>query len=192
MWETTKEYREHLDDDSENEDACEKALLSRKFQARLKNDDEQTSRMTPDEYMFYSECKTASFTHRKGKKFREWAEINKLVDMRANDDFVEVLGYLCFELLRKLTEAALVVAREQLRHAAIRSGDASAVSREAGPIGAQDALVRYQKSGRAAAVTADQMLEGYRRLQQVRSCVALHRRYVGASNPLAPLKRRPL
>ncbi|KNE63129.1 hypothetical protein AMAG_08292, partial [Allomyces macrogynus ATCC 38327] len=110
-WEVVKEYTDLLEDDSEDEDE-EDIEAYRDSLIRLKAADDVTRNMTQSEYMFYSECKTASFTHRKAKRFREWTSMAALMDSKPNDDFIDVIGFLCYELVRKLTETALLVKRE--------------------------------------------------------------------------------
>ncbi|KNE62124.1 hypothetical protein AMAG_07370 [Allomyces macrogynus ATCC 38327] len=110
-WEVVKEYTDLLEDDSEDEDE-EDIEAYRDSLIRLKAADDVTRNMTQSEYMFYSECKTASFTHRKAKRFREWTSMTSLMDSKPNDDFIDVIGFLCYELVRKLTETALLVKRE--------------------------------------------------------------------------------
>jgi len=65
--------------------------------------------MTREEYVHYSECRQASFTYRKAKRFREWANMSTYIDMKPNDDIVDILGFLTFEMVSKLTETALRV-----------------------------------------------------------------------------------
>ena len=76
---------------------------------RLKNADERTKGMTRDEYVHWSECRQASFTFRKGKRFREWAGFGIVTDGKPNDDIVDILGFLTFEIVQTLTEEALRV-----------------------------------------------------------------------------------
>ncbi|OLY80402.1 SAGA complex subunit spt3 [Smittium mucronatum] len=76
---------------------------------RLKAADEITRLMTRDEYVHYSECRQASFTYRKGKRFRDWVNMQLYIDMKANDDIIDILGFLTFEMVSKLTETALKI-----------------------------------------------------------------------------------
>jgi transcription initiation protein SPT3 len=62
--------------------------------------------------MEYSECRQASFTYKKSKRFREWANLQNYIEMKANDDIVEILGFLSWEMVRRITETALVVQLE--------------------------------------------------------------------------------
>src|SRR4051794_13038114 len=68
--------------------------------------------MTREEYVHYSECRQASFTYRKAKRFREWANMSAYIDMKPNDDIIDILGFLTFEMVSTLTETALRVKQD--------------------------------------------------------------------------------
>ncbi|CCJ29140.1 unnamed protein product [Pneumocystis jirovecii] len=76
---------------------------------RLRFADLRTRTMTKDEYVHYSECRQASFTYRKSKRFREWSRMNQLIDSRPNDDIIDILGFLTFEIVATITEESLRV-----------------------------------------------------------------------------------
>ncbi|KAG5437911.1 hypothetical protein PCANB_000257 [Pneumocystis canis] len=76
---------------------------------RLRFADLRTRTMTKDEYVHYSECRQASFTYRKSKRFREWSGMNQLMDCRPNDDIIDILGFLTFEIVATITEESLRV-----------------------------------------------------------------------------------
>lgn len=97
----TAEEQEQIDDD---EKAALMALLK-----RLKMADDRTRNMTKEEYVHWSECRQASFTFRKAKRFREWAHIAQLCDLRPNDDVIDILGFLTFEIVCSLTEEAMAI-----------------------------------------------------------------------------------
>ena len=65
--------------------------------------------MTKDEYVHYSECRQASFTYRKSKRFRDWVGMSNLIDSKPIPDIIDVLGFLTFEIVATLTEEALKV-----------------------------------------------------------------------------------
>src|SRR5262245_30639915 len=65
--------------------------------------------MTKDEYVHYSECRQASFTYRKSKRFRDWVGMSNLIDSKPIPDIIDVLGFLTFEIVATLTEEALMV-----------------------------------------------------------------------------------
>lgn len=97
----TAEELEQVDDD---EKAALIALLK-----RLKMADDRTRNMTREEYVHWLECRQASFTFRKAKRFREWAHIAQLCDLRPNDDVIDILGFLTFEIVCSLTEEAMLI-----------------------------------------------------------------------------------
>jgi transcription initiation protein SPT3 len=76
--------------------------------------DQMTRDMNREEYMEFSECRQASFTYKKAKKFRDWINPAQFIDFRLNDDVVEIMGFLAWEMVRKLTEYALVEKRNEV------------------------------------------------------------------------------
>jgi transcription initiation protein SPT3 len=80
---------------------------------RLKKADERTKAMTKEEYVTWSEYRQASFTFRKGKKFKEWAGFGVVTDSKPNDDIVDILGFLTFEIVQTLTEEALKIKEQE-------------------------------------------------------------------------------
>lgn len=109
---------EREDDEDEDEQEANQATLQ-----RLKNADERTRGMTKDEYVHWSECRQASFTFRKGKRFREWAGFGIVTEAKPNDDIVDILGFLTFEIVQTLTEEALKVkeAEDELQRRSMRN-----------------------------------------------------------------------
>lgn len=94
------------DDEKIDEEEREAVLAQIK---RLKQNDERTKDMTQQEYVHWSECRQASFTFRKSKRFREWCGISQVTESRPNDDVVDILGFLTFEMVCSITEEALKV-----------------------------------------------------------------------------------
>ena len=92
---------------------------------RLRKADERTKAMTKEEYVTWSEYRQASFTWRKGKRFREWAGFGIVTDSKPSDDIVDILGFLTFEMVQTLTEVALKV-KEQEDLARAQSGGENA------------------------------------------------------------------
>ncbi|KAJ7591497.1 TFIID-domain-containing protein [Mycena floridula] len=128
-WEITTIYSEvlkqsgHQSDDEEDEDdleAHEASIL------RLKEADDATRQMTREEYQHYSDCRQASFTYRKAKRFREFLNLPPHLDLKANDDTVDIVGFLAFEMVRSLTLAGLAV-KDSLEKASHREEYASPV-----------------------------------------------------------------
>lgn len=110
-WEVQFMFSEqHYDvsEEAQDEDDEEKAatLVSLK---RLKVADDRTRNMTKEEYVHWSECRQASFTFRKAKKFREWAQIAQICESRPNDDVIDILGFLTFEIVCNITEEAMEI-----------------------------------------------------------------------------------
>ncbi|RKP13288.1 transcription initiation factor IID, 18kD subunit-domain-containing protein [Piptocephalis cylindrospora] len=112
-WTPLSQYMDVLgerdDGDEEDEDEVE---AYKESLARLKVADDITRNMTREEYARWSECRQASFTFKKARRFRDWASMSALMDTKPNDDVIECLGYLTFEMVRKLTEWGMAIRRE--------------------------------------------------------------------------------
>lgn len=109
-------------------DSRDQATCQRETLRRLRHADLLTFSMSQAEYMEYSECRQASFTYKKARKFRDWLvggtarpgslglaslaggsarDLAKLTD-----DTLEILGFLAYEIVQKLTEVSLAVKYE--------------------------------------------------------------------------------
>ncbi|KAJ2510628.1 Transcription initiation protein spt3 [Coemansia sp. RSA 2049] len=110
-WEIANTFAENLCDD---EDDDEEGMLDAQSDSlkRLRDADEITKQMTRDEYVHYSECRQASFTYRKNKRFRDWANMSTYIDTKLNDEIIDILGFLTFEMVSKITETALRIKRD--------------------------------------------------------------------------------
>jgi transcription initiation protein SPT3 len=108
VWDVHSYFNEFppLKDDVEDEEEEEMNFATLQ---RLKNADERTKHMTREEYVHWSDCRQASFTYRKGKRFREWAGFGLITDSKPSDDIIDILGFLTFEIVQTLTEEALKV-----------------------------------------------------------------------------------
>lgn len=109
-------------------DSRDQATCLRETLRRLRHADLLTLSMSQSEYMEYSECRQASFTYKKSRKFREWLvggtsrpaslSLSTLAGgsvrdlARLNDDTLEILGFLAYEVVQKLTEISLAVKYE--------------------------------------------------------------------------------
>ncbi|RUP47890.1 hypothetical protein BC936DRAFT_145202 [Jimgerdemannia flammicorona] len=93
---------------------------------RLRDADEITRAMTREEYVHYSECRQASFTYRKAKRFREWANMASYIDLKPNDDIIDILGFLTFEMVSTLTEGAMRVKMDLVREKRLGVGEVTA------------------------------------------------------------------
>lgn len=117
-WEVQFMFSEqHLEtaEEAEEVDDEEKAATMASLK-RLKMADDRTKNMTKEEYAHWSECRQASFTYRKAKKFKEWAQISQICESRPNDDVIDILGFLTFEIVCSLTEEAMGIKSAEERH----------------------------------------------------------------------------
>lgn len=148
-------------DDEEDEEETEMNYATIQ---RLRNADERTKNMTREEYVHWSDCRQASFTFRKGKRFREWAGFGTITDSKPNDDIIDILGFLTFEIVQTLTEEALRVKQAQ---------DASRKASGVNSSDSSDGRKRKRESGlfdppeeAREPVGPDHVREGFRRLQR--------------------------
>jgi transcription initiation protein SPT3 len=117
-WEVQSYFSETVPEREDEEENEEEEEQNEATLARLASADERTKNMSREDYMNWSECRQASFTFRKGKRFREWAGFGVVTDSKPNDDIVDILGFLTFEIVQTLTEEALrVKAAEDLQNA---------------------------------------------------------------------------
>ncbi|KAI6649057.1 Transcription initiation protein SPT3-like protein isoform X2 [Oopsacas minuta] len=61
--------------------------------------------MNTQEYLEFTECRSVNFT-RRPQKLRDWLSL-PLIEERGSSRLLEVLGYLCYEAVRRLVETAL-------------------------------------------------------------------------------------
>ena len=122
-WDIESMFSERAPERDEDDDEEEESNAATIF--RLKAADERTKTMSKEEYVHYSECRQASFTYRKAKRFREWAGFGIVTDSKPNDDIVDVLGFLTFEIVQTLTEEALRVKAQLDESARLAGGGGS-------------------------------------------------------------------
>lgn len=95
-----------------------------KSQKKLKQADERTLRMSKEEYVHWSECRQASFTFRKAKRFKEWCNYSKIQEQmgfnpygagggKLSDDVVDILGFLTFDIVCNITEVGIKVLKQE-------------------------------------------------------------------------------
>lgn len=106
---------ENADEDDMDDDEREANIATLK---RLKMADDRTRGMTKEEYVHWSDCRQASFTFRKSKRFKDWSGISQLIDSKPHDDVIDILGFLTFEIVCAITETALKI---KTRYERIRS-----------------------------------------------------------------------
>lgn len=98
------------DADDDDEDEREAMAMSLR---RLKNADDRTKDMTREEYVHFSECRQASFTFRKVKRFKDWCGTSSIMETKPLDDVIDILGFLTFEMVCLLTEEALRLKQQE-------------------------------------------------------------------------------
>ncbi|GAA5814344.1 hypothetical protein MFLAVUS_007838 [Mucor flavus] len=127
-WELVNQFSDvivkSLNGDDESEDEDELEAYNDSIQ-RLKDADDVTRVMTREEYVHYSECRQASFTYRKSKRFREWANMSSFVEVKPNDDIVDSLGFLTYEMVSKLTVTAIKIKRDLMEAAGKKEDEPS-------------------------------------------------------------------
>jgi len=111
-WEVSSYYNQEVPERDDEEDEHEEDMNYATLQ-RLQKADERTKAMTKEEYVTWSEYRQASFTFRKGKRFKEWAGFGVVTDSKPNDDIVDILGFLTFEIVQTLTEEALKIKEQE-------------------------------------------------------------------------------
>jgi transcription initiation protein SPT3 len=127
---------------------------------RLKNADERTKNMTREEYVHWSDCRQASFTYRKGKRFKEWAGFGLITDSKPSDDIIDILGFLTFEIVQTLTEEALKVKDAEDQWKKSHGGEVNRLKRKR-----ERGLFDPPEEAREPVQPAH-VQEGYRRLQR--------------------------
>jgi transcription initiation protein SPT3 len=127
---------------------------------RLKNADERTKNMTREEYVHWSDCRQASFTYRKGKRFKEWAGFGLITDSKPSDDIIDILGFLTFEIVQTLTEEALKVKDAEDQWKKSHGGEVNRLKRKR-----ERGLFDPPEEAREP-VQPGHVQEGYRRLQR--------------------------
>ncbi|KND01216.1 transcriptional regulator SPT3 [Spizellomyces punctatus DAOM BR117] len=111
-WDIINHYSSVLEDDDDDiVDEDEQQAYEYQI-ARLKTADEVTRTMTKEEYMYYSECRQASFTYKKLARFRKWCEMGTYYENKPIAEVIDILGFLAYEMVSKLTETGLKIKKE--------------------------------------------------------------------------------
>ncbi|KAI5477816.1 hypothetical protein MNV49_005900 [Pseudohyphozyma bogoriensis] len=121
-WDITNMYSEHLGDDSDAEDDDETEAYEG-GDSVLKEADELTKNMTKEQYAHYADCRQASFTYRKGKRFRDFVNLGPYIEGQPVDEIMDVLGFLAYEMVRSLCETGRVTKQQLVQakaNAAVR------------------------------------------------------------------------
>ncbi len=127
--------------------------------ARLQNADRITRNMSRQEYMEFTECRQASFTYKKSKKFRDWLNAAQYTDYKLNDDVLEVLGFVAWEMVRMIVETALAIRDRPHRRGGVSVDQIGGGRREGEPSlptasgnGARGTAPHHHRGGAAAAI----------------------------------------
>jgi transcription initiation protein SPT3 len=112
VWDVPSYFSEMVPPREDEEDEEEEEMTMATLQ-RLKYADERTKDMSKEDYMHWSECRQASFTFRKGRRFRDWAGFGVITEAKPNDDIIDILGFLTYEIVQTLTEEALHVKEQE-------------------------------------------------------------------------------
>ncbi|KAF5524117.1 SAGA complex subunit spt3 [Colletotrichum aenigma] len=159
-WEPSSFYSQEVPERDDEEDEEEEEMNFITLQ-RLRKADERTKAMTKEEYVTWSEYRQASFTYRKGKRFREWAGFGIVTDSKPSDDIVDILGFLTFEMVQTLTEHALKVKEQEDLFKALNGGDNAGSKKRKVATG----LFDPPSEGRSP-IEPRHVQEAFRRLQQ--------------------------
>ncbi|KAE8354995.1 putative SAGA-like transcriptional regulatory complex subunit Spt3 [Aspergillus coremiiformis] len=185
VWDVNSFYSvqvpEREDEEDEEEEEQNYATLQ-----RLAAADERTKNMTKEEYVFWSECRQASFTYRKSKRFREWAGFGIVTESKPNDDIVDILGFLTFEIVQTLTEEALKVKEREDREKNRRGGSENGSGENTKKRKRETGLFDPPEEGRTP-VEPRHIREAYRKLQATPNkniAMLLHNGRVPARMPL--------
>ncbi|OXV09126.1 hypothetical protein Egran_03114 [Elaphomyces granulatus] len=173
---------EREDEDDEEEEEQNYATLQ-----RLATADERTKNMTREEYVFWSDCRQASFTFRKGKRFREWAGFGIVTESKPNDDIVDILGFLTFEIVQTLTEEALKVKEREDREKKGRGGPDNSNAESAKKRKRETGLFDPPEEGRTP-IEPKHIREAYRKLQATPNKSVTMLLHNGRAPPRTPLR----
>lgn len=166
-WEPLSAYTGILgaaDEDASDDEDQRDAYMDQN--ARLKAADEATRNMSHEQYIFYSECRQASFTYKKAKRFRDWSTLSAQVGTRINVDLVDTLGFLAHEMVTEITETALAVKTEWESSSSLLKARGK---RRRDPLqtdleGVESTLFAREKQDRTP-LTNEHIWEAYRRLE---------------------------
>ncbi|KAI3580396.1 hypothetical protein IWW34DRAFT_695266 [Fusarium oxysporum f. sp. albedinis] len=100
--------------------------ISEHTRERLVWADEVTSKMSGEEYTKWCSYRKASFHRAKEARFREWAGIGVVADLRKKDDAIEILGSIAVEMVKRLTDMALSIQAQEITTQGGKDNEAAA------------------------------------------------------------------
>lgn len=103
--------------DASDADSIDDRAYRQETRQRLLEADRITRGMTRSAYVDYSECRQASFVFKKAKRFRDWLSLGDGVAadgsvVRVSEDAIEVLGYIAWEIVRRITVAGCAIRKK--------------------------------------------------------------------------------
>eukprot|EP00732_Lithocolla_globosa_P003298 Lithocolla_globosa_v1_NODE_2574_length_1948_cov_71.245642.p1 type:complete len:302 gc:universal NODE_2574_length_1948_cov_71.245642:1055-150(-) len=146
-----------MKDDEFEEDDSSDLLHLQEITNRLKEADDVTRVMSREEYIEYAECRQASFTYKKNKRFREWLNLAVYIDIKPNDEILEILGYIAWEMVCRLTRTALMVKNELENLSSDELAGESEARRQIGSL--------FATPDEKTPILTHHIREGYRRMQ---------------------------
>lgn len=96
----------------------EEVESSDEYLERLQRIDELTTKMSINEYLEFTECRQASFTYRKQKKFKEFLGIEE----KLKDDVVDILGFIAYEILCTIVEEGIKIKKSRRNVSNVEKG----------------------------------------------------------------------
>ncbi|KAG4262872.1 hypothetical protein FPRO03_10235 [Fusarium proliferatum] len=105
--------------------------ISEKSRERLIWADEVTAKMSGEEYTKWCAYRKASFHRAKEARFREWARIGVVADLRKKDDAIEILGSIAVEMVKRLTDMALSIQAQEITTRGGKENEAAAAALQA-------------------------------------------------------------
>ncbi|RKO90700.1 transcription initiation factor IID, 18kD subunit-domain-containing protein, partial [Blyttiomyces helicus] len=160
-WDVMTMYNNMLSDDDEDEQDEEERQALEDQVERLRIADEVTRTMTKEEYLYYSDCRQASFTFKKAKRFRDWSLLSTYYDAKPQAEVLDSLGFFAYEIVAKLTEMGLAVKREADARARASAGGAQAQRSSYG-----DTSLFGKSDNEQTPLNPAHIREAFRRLQQ--------------------------
>ncbi|KAF5635903.1 sulfite oxidase s [Fusarium sp. NRRL 52700] len=105
--------------------------ISEQSRERLIWADEVTSKMSGEEYTKWCSYRKASFHRAKEARFREWACIGVVADLRKKDEAIEILSSIAVEMVKRLTDMALSIQAQEITTQGGKEHEAAAAALQA-------------------------------------------------------------
>eukprot|EP00698_Gefionella_okellyi_P016115 TRINITY_DN4592_c0_g1_i1.p1 TRINITY_DN4592_c0_g1~~TRINITY_DN4592_c0_g1_i1.p1 ORF type:complete len:302 (-),score=41.18 TRINITY_DN4592_c0_g1_i1:218-1123(-) len=109
-WQLLSSFSQFLEPDEEMELSITDSSESQKPHRKLA--DAMTRNMSREQYLEFSECRQASFTYKRAKRFREWLESALPETVKIGDELIDIVGCIAWECVGLITRTALQVMRD--------------------------------------------------------------------------------